>query len=218
MQCSRQYIEIRILKHYQDKKNEASLWGDRFHKEAEKFIGANCAQPGSYQLPPEMQPYAAYLAQFLCRPGKTFVEQEMGLDRHLKPTYWLGPEVWARGVIDVLTVDGAFAWVDDHKTGKNRKVDMQQLIIFALLTFYHYPEVMTVYCTFHWVQYGFDDTAKDTRVFTRAQIPELWETLMPKLIKFKEAFAAGVFPPNPSGLCKAHCAVESCEYYQKGRR
>ena len=218
LQCSRQYIEIRVLKHYQDKKNEASLWGDRFHKMAEQFIGYYYTWGTADKLPPEMLPYAAYLAQFLGRPGKTFVEQEMGLDMKLKPTHWLGPDVWMRGVIDVLSVDGAVAQVDDHKTGKNRKVDMQQLIIFAILVFYHYPEVQTVHTAFHWVQYGFDETAKDRRTFTRDQLPAMWETLLPKLQKYRDAFAIGVFPPNPSGLCKAHCAVESCEFHGKGRR
>lgn len=27
---------------------------------------------------------------------------------------------------------------------------------------------------------------------------------------------AGIFPPKPSGLCKKHCPVETCEYYTTG--
>lgn len=219
--CPRQYEEIKVLRNYQDLKNDASLWGDRFHTLAEKYIEAKIAAEQSavsadapVTLPHEMQPYQKYLDQFVHRPGDTLVEQQYALNAQLKPCEFLGADVWARGIIDVLTIAGREAWVDDHKTGK-RKKDMQQLIIFALLTFYHHPEVQTCYTAFHWVAVGF---AKDTETFHRHQIPELWATLVPKLKDYSHAFHAGVFPPKPSGLCKKHCAVDSCEYFGRGAR
>ena len=96
--------------------------------------------------------------------------------------------VAGRAVIDVLCINGAVAHVDDHKTGKNRKKDMQQLIIFALMVFYHHPEVNAVHTAFHWVQHGFDEAGKDRETFYRHQIPDLWETLVPKLQRYKAAF------------------------------
>lgn len=222
--CARQYEEIKVLRNYQDQKNDASVWGDRFHTQAENYIGncilgksGRCPLGGSH-LPAEMEQYRKYLDQFVLRPGRTLVEQELGLNAHLQPCDFLGPDVWMRGIIDVLTIEGREALVDDHKTGK-RKKDPQQLIIFALLTFYHYPEVDTVHTAFHWVAVPDPVTgyAKDSETYHRHQIDALWAMLLPKLRDYAKAFHSGVFPPNPSGLCKKHCAVDSCEYHGRGR-
>ncbi len=207
--CPRQYEEIKVLHNFQDQKNEASLWGDEFHTAAEKYLKGG-------PLPANMSQYKNYLDAFVIRakPGVLLAEQKYGLDVGLHPCDFMGDDVWARGIIDVLTLIGPTAYVDDHKTGKNRKKDMQQLIIFALLTFYHHPEITTAHTCFHWLQLG----AKDPETFYRHQIPEMWATLIPKLQGYKQAFDRGIFPAKPSGLCKRHCAVETCEYWGSGRR
>lgn len=214
--CERQYEELKVLRNFQDEKNPASIWGDDVHTAMEKFIKLGVASPGLVEgtMPVNMRQYEPYLLAFLARPGRTLAEQEYGLDINLRPCAFLGPDVWMRGIIDVLTLDGSIAWVDDHKTGKNRKKDMQQLIIFALLTFYHHPEINTAHCAFHWLQLD----AVDRETFYRHQIPELWATLIPKLQRYKMAFDLGVFRAKPSGLCKKHCAVSTCEYWGSGRR
>lgn len=217
-QCPRQYEEIKVLRHFQEQKNDASLWGDRFHKVSEKFIDGVVNGRPYEPLSAEMLPYSGYLAQFIGRPGRTYVEQKYSLDGRLQPCDFFAPNVWCRAVIDVLCINGAVAHVDDHKTGKNRKKDMQQLIIFALMVFYHHPEVNAVHTAFHWVQHGFDEAGKDRETFYRHQIPDLWETLVPKLQRYKAAFDAGIFPPKSSGLCKKHCAVSTCEYWGGARR
>jgi PD-(D/E)XK nuclease superfamily len=213
--CARQYEEIKVLRNYQDAKNAASLWGDKFHKIAEGYIGAKVAS-GQAVLTSDTEQYRAYLDKFAARPGRTLVEQEYGLDIQLRPCAFLGPDVWMRGVIDVLNIDGTVANVDDHKTGKNRKKDQQQLIIFALLTFYHHPEVMCCHTAFHWLQFGPD--AVDRETYYRHDMGWMWDTLVPKLRDYRDAFHRGVFPAKPSGLCKKHCAVDSCEYFGRGPR
>lgn len=206
--CPRQYEELKVLRNFQDTKNAASTWGDEFHTAAEKFL------LGTDPLPVNMERYRPYLQSYLDRKGTILPEQELGLDKALAPHPFHGPDVWGRGIVDVLTLDGTVAYVDDHKTGKNRKKDMQQLIIFSLLTFYHHPQINTCHVAFHWLQLD----AKDVETFYRHQIPELWATLVPKLQRYKRAFDAGIFPPKPSGLCKNHCAVETCEYWGRSRR
>ena len=214
--CPRQYEEIKVLRNYQDQKNDASIWGDEFHTAAEQYIKARVANEGLMMpvLPTNMCQYAVYLEKFAKRPGTTLVEQEYGLDEKLQPCEFLGPNVWMRGIIDVLNIQGTAAHVDDHKTGK-RKKDPQQLIIFALLTFYHHPEVTCVHTNFHWVAFG---GATDGETYYRHQIPALWAELLPKLKDYRDAFHRGVFPPRPSGLCKKHCAVDTCEYFGRGPR
>jgi hypothetical protein len=201
--CPRQYEEIKVLRNFQDKKNAASVWGDNFHKHAETYLNGGV-------LHFDIWAYKDYLDKFKSRKGKLLVEQQYALDSKLQPCEFLGENVWGRGIIDVLTLDGKVAWIDDHKTGKNRKKNLQQLIIFALLVFYHHPEIQTCHCAFHWTQHDF---AQDKETFTRAQIPELWAFLLPKLKRYKGYFDMGVFPPKKSGLCGKFCAVTSCEYH-----
>lgn len=211
--CPRQYEEIKVLRNYQDQKNDASLWGDRFHREAEAYIAARVAGR-EYELPADMATYVDYLEQFVRRPGTTLVEREYGLNRQLRPCEFLGPDVWCRGIIDVLTLNDETAQVDDHKTGK-RKKDPQQLIIFSILVFYHHPQVMRCETNFRWLQEG---GAASGETYYRHDLPELWASLEPKLRKYRDAFHRGVFPAKPSGLCKKHCAVDSCEFFGRGLR
>lgn len=211
--CPRQYEEVKVLRNYQDQKNAASLWGDRFHKLAEVYIRERCAGRPA-ELSAEIAAYVDYLEQFVRRPGTTLAERQYALDRGLRPCEFLGPTVWCRGIIDVLTIDGVLAKVDDHKTGK-RKKDPQQLMIFALLVFYHHPEVMRCETNYHWLQEG---GVKDGETYHRHDVPDMWAALHDKLCAYRDAFHKGVFPPKPSGLCKRHCPVDSCEYFGRGPR
>ena len=223
MTCPHQYEQIKVLRNFQDKKNTASLWGDEVHTAFEKYLqlGPDSRELATASLPPTMHQYLPYLESYLNRAealgASLLPEQEYGLDVQLRPCAFLGPDVWCRGIVDVLTLAGDVAYVDDHKTGKNRKKDMQQLIIFALLTFYHHPHINTCHTSFRWLQHKADGSAYDAETFTRDQIPYLWNTLLPKLRLYKKAFDVGVFEPKASGLCKAHCAVDTCEYHG-GRR
>lgn len=228
--CPRQYLEIRILKHFEDTKNTAALWGDEFHKVAEQFIGSTCAKLTGCDaatrellypqvkatLPPGMEGYEQHFRAMCLRPGRTLVEQKLGLSKSVSPCGFFDKTIWSRGIIDVLNVQDDVANVDDWKTGK-RKSDPQQLVIFALMTFAHYAQVNTVHTAYHWIQEGFGPQAQTRQTFTRDQIPALWADLVPKLDRYMRAFKDGIFPPKPSGLCRKFCAVSSCEYWGKGR-
>jgi hypothetical protein len=60
------------------------------------------------------------------------------------------------------------------------------------------------------VSRGFDMTREDLRLF----IPQLYDVAS----GLQRAVRANVWPPRPSGLCKKHCGVTSCEYWGKGNR
>lgn len=211
--CARRYEEIKVLRHYQDSKNSASLWGDEFHRNAERYIADRVAGKNPRVLI-TMGKFIDYLEQFVTRPGVTVVERKYALNAQMLPCEFLGEDVWARGIIDVLTINGAAADVDDHKTGK-RKKDPQQLMIFALLVFYHHPQVMRCDTRFHWISEGY---AKDEETYHRHDIPWMWDELLPKLRDYRDAFHKGVFPPKRSGLCAKHCPVDSCEFFGRGPR
>lgn len=229
--CPRKHEQVKVLKFFAEPKNDAASWGDEFHRAAEVYIKAAAERRPIYgvdeaiagmdehtMLPKNMVQYAPYLRPFIERPGKTFAERKYALTIGLTPCGFFDKATWLRAIIDVLTLNGSVAHVDDHKTGRNRKKDMQQLIVFALATFYTHPEIDTVHTAYHWLQHGFGEDAKDREVFYRYQIPDLWMQLVPKLERYKAAFGAGIFQPKPSGLCKRHCPVNTCEYWGSGRR
>lgn len=205
--CPRQYEELKVLKHFKQMSNAASIWGDEMHKASEAYLKAD----GKEELPERFKQYKGYLDKYIAMPGKMLAEQEYAINKKLEPTGFYAADVWGRGIIDVLVLNGSHAGVFDHKTGK-RKKDMQQLIIFALLVFYHHPEVQTCDVRFEWVATG----EHDEETYYRAGIPTMWATILPKLQKYADYFHQGIFPPKPSGLCRAHCPVNTCEYWSVG--
>lgn len=95
-----------------------------------------------------------------------------------------------------------------HNTGR-RKPDDQQLQLFALLTFIHYPEVDHVRAAFVWLQTG----AMDVRRYNRAEIPHLWQDILPDVKRLEHAFATDTWVPKPSGLCRGWCPCKSCSFW-----
>lgn len=206
--CPRQFYHLRVAKDVQDSKNEAALWGDRVHKAFEARLRDGTA------LPPELGIYEGYCAAIAKQAeGKTLlVEQQYAIDRNLQPCDWFSKEVWCRGIVDVLVVNGARAKVLDHKTGK-RKPDFRQLKLFALLTFIHHPQVDTVDTAFSWIK----ERALDSEVFTRDQIPALWQEFLPDLQAYRTAFKTETWTPRESGLCRGWCPVKQCMFYKDKR-
>jgi len=68
-----------------------------------------------------------------------------------------------------VIVDGATATILDYKTG-NRKLDNDQLKLFALLGFIHFPQVDEIKTGYIWLKSG----KLDTEVYQRGQAKELW--------------------------------------------
>ena len=88
----------------------------------------------------------------------------------------MAKDVWVRGIIDIGVVGSERAYVLDWKTGKHRP-DSDQLKLFAALTFALYPWIESVVTDFIWLKAG----KFDKEVFTRAQLPEIWNDFSPRL-------------------------------------
>lgn len=205
--CPKQYYHVKVIKDVKETKYEATLWGTLFHETAEIYLTTPT------DLPPEFAQYRSYLDQFTGKPGVLRVEQELGIDRNLEPCAFDSPDVWCRGIVDVLNIADGIAMIDDHKTGK-RKPDSRQLKLFALLVFVNYPEVHTCHTTFQWVKTGEQDRA----IFRRDQMMDMWNDFLPDLKKYAHAFKTETFIERPSGLCKNHCPVKQCQFCGVGER
>jgi len=219
--CPKQYYHKRIAKDVVDVQGEAASWGDRVHKFFEYSIMNYQGLPldaiqttmvlqGRESEFLTYQPWLDFIFTIPC--DKLIAEQQLAINKQLVPCDWFAKDVWCRGIIDVLIIQGDRARALDWKTGK-RKPNSRQLKLFALLVFIHYPEVMTCKTDFLWLK----TNERDSETFTRAQEPELWQEFLPSLAKYNAAFKAEIFPPRKSGLCRGWCPVTSCEYWEPKR-
>lgn len=205
--CPRQYAEVRFYKSVKEEENEATLWGNRVHKEFEECI----SKPGR-KMPPELAMYQPIVDKILSYPGKVYAEQKLAVTNQWTPTGWFAKDTWCRGIVDVLIVDGHKARMLDFKTGK-QKDDLDQLRLFSALVFANFPHVSEIKAANLWLKnktlapkdftvtlYEFDTI---TRMYDKA------------VSVVEEACQTELFQPKQSGLCKQWCPVVSCEFNGK---
>lgn len=232
LNCPKQFYHKRIAKDVVDTQGEAALWGDRVHMwfeaqiayhtgATEQAVEALARLTGTSPelaevsaalqgLETEFGRYQGFLTSiFKNCPGQILAERQYAIDKALRPCDWFGPQVWCRGIIDVLHLNGDFAEALDWKTGK-RKPNSKQLKLFALMVFIHHPEVQTCKTEFVWLA----TMEKDEEVFHRSQEAELWQEFLPDLARYNAAFKQEMWLPRKSGLCRGWCPVTTCEFWE----
>lgn len=203
--CALQWQQTTLLKNFRSEKGPEALWGDRVHQAFHKTLAGNTP------LPDEMLTYQKWVDYVKRIEGDRYVEQKYAITRDFAPCEYFHPKVWFRGIGDVVVVNGPVAIVIDWKTGKVLD-DPVQLMLMAQLIFSHFPQVKRVIAQFVWLK--FDCTSE--QVVTRQDIADNWIGLMERVKSMQNAYETDVFPPNPSGLCRKHCPVQSCKYWGKG--
>lgn len=203
--CARQYNEVQRLKNFKGTQGPELIWGDRVHKALHKTL-----QDG-VPLPDEMLMYQGWVDKVKAGPGKLYVEQKYALTKDFRPTTYFAHDVWFRGIGDVVRVDGSVALVLDWKTGKVLD-DPVQLLLMALCIFNHFPKVQRVRSEFIWLKFD----AQSSEVFTRESIADQLVGVLDRVHAMKDAYDTDNYPPHPSGLCRKHCPVASCQYWGKG--
>ena len=225
LNCPKQYFHKRVAKDVQDVQGEAALWGDQVHQFFEASILAVRGQQAEADaiwstlklqgMDPEVsfKVYLPYLEAVLAIPHDEILpERQYAIGKDLKPCDWFSPDVWCRGIIDVLLLKGDRAYALDWKTGK-RKAGSKQLKLFALMVFLHHPEINSVKTGFVWLKEG----ASDYETYTRDQEAELWQEFVGDLARYNAAFKSDMWIPRKSGLCKGWCPVVGCEFWEPKR-
>lgn len=207
--CPRKYNEIDL------KKNPLFVepvepggpldWGNRVHQ------AMKAALEGRAPLPPEMVDYQPWVDRVLAGPGKLFVEQKYAITKDFKATQWFAPNVWFRAIGDAVRIDEIVALILDWKTGKVLN-DPIQLMLTAQAIFAHFPAVQKVRSEYVWLQ----EDCTTHEIFDRNTIHTFWPPIFERVSKLEVATVTENFPPKPSGLCKNHCPVKTCEFYKKG--
>jgi hypothetical protein len=203
--CPYQYYRIRVKKDVKDEMGEAALWGNEVHKHLDKRIGKKVP------LPARFKQYEKFAKPFDTAKGLVVSEQQLCINENMEPTSWFGKDAWCRGIIDVavLRESTGRGMAGDWKTGK-RKVDSDQLKLFAGLMFIHYPYLTQVDTAFFWLK----ENKVDKETFYREDIPDIWRHFAKKVHKIKLSYEKDKWPKNPSGLCKGWCKVTDCPFWE----
>ena len=202
-QCPKKYYHLRVIKDVKEPPTDAILYGKQFHEAAELYI--RDGKP----IPPQFSFVKNALDNLKAMEGEKLCEYEMGLTENLEPCGFKDPNVWWRGVADLVILNGKEARCLDYKTGKSAKyADTDQLELMALAMFKHFPEVERVKgALFFVVSKNF---IKDS--YHGENQDKMWARWLAEFNKLKFAYENNIWNPRPSGLCKKHCLVLECPH------
>lgn len=201
-QCPKKYYHNYVAKDVpRDQDTDALREGREAHLAFEERLRDGTPLPDKYaHHEPLMQKLAAMKGTLHC-------EYEMGLRGDMTPCEFNAPDVWARGIADVLIVDGENAKVLDYKTGKSSKyADTKQLKLMALMVFKHFPEVKKVRSGLIFV------VAKDfvPKDYVLEEAGGYWMDFLPDIKRIENAMENGVWNPAPNFTCRNYCNVKQC--------
>ena len=200
--CPRQFHGKVVLKKFPFEESDAQKWGNYVHEHFEKAVKHGCPLPADI-----WDAHQPYIDTLMNMKGEKHAELKMGLDRSLEPCdYWDKEKVFLRAGVDFLNLGDRDAYIVDYKTGKvNPK--WGQLKLNALCVFHTYPHIEAVRVTFYWTQTKAESTPQ---LFTRSQVKELWDEVIPTLKQMKESYEADLWNERKNGLCRAWCPDVEC--------
>jgi len=202
--CPKKFYHLRVAKDFKDPPNEHSIWGERVHKAFEDRI--NHGTP----LGEGMRQWEGIARKVERLPGTKYTEIKLSIDRAFQPAPW--GSSWSRGIADLLVINGEKAVVLDYKTGKRKP--SEQLALYTAYAFAHHEEVREVTSGFVWLK----ERKIDKQRFERKDLPDIWQSFLPRVSKLEKAYEREKWPAKPSGLCNGWCPVNTCEFYKEKRK
>jgi len=202
-QCPHKYYKIRIVKDIVEKQTEAVMYGLEVHKAAEDYIGKGTPVPKKYDfIVPTLDRLNKIAGEKLC-------ESKLGLKYDLSPCGFYDPEVWWRGVADLIILQDDTAYIVDYKTGKSAKyADTAQLEILSLAVFKHFPQVKRVKGGLLFVvseQFVKHD-------YHQEEQSVLWNSWITGTKQLEGALKNNVWIKKPNFTCRNFCPVLDCEH------
>ncbi len=204
--CQRRYHEVKVLKKYPFQETEATRYGNMVHEALELYV--RDGKP----IPPEYSQFKDVVDSLLKKPGRKLAEYEMALTNDLKVVDWKDPNVWVRGIADLLIVDddNLTAWVVDYKTGNDKYPDRDQLVLMSIMVFEHFPHIRKVNSALLFI-------VKNSMVkmqMMRDAKHAAWWRYRERTARLEQCFETDVWNPNQTPLCK-WCQVTGCEFNPK---
>ena len=199
--CPRQYYEIKVAQNYTVIPSEQMKYGTEVHKALEDYVKDGKELAVNYLRFKDM---VDSLKQI---PGDKYPEYEMALFRDKTPCDFADSNRWVRGIVDLLIVDGDYAFIVDYKTGSSKYPDPKQLRLMSLMAFAHFPNVNKIKAGLLFVMHG----SFVTEEYTREELDKSWAKFNGPLGRLDNSYDNNVWPPNPTPLCK-YCPVKSCDF------
>lgn len=199
--CPKRHYHVKVKKDFKETFGPEADYGKMVHKAFEDYLLKN------KKLPMDLQHHAKILDKLKAAPGEKYGEQQLAITPEYDPTGWFDNDVWSRAIIDYMLIHENKAKIFDWKTGKI-KDDFDQLKLFILFISIFRPEVDEFTAAYYWTKGKQFTTFKATR----ADLPQLWNELLPKVRKFEIAHKTTDFPAKESGLCKRYCPVLTCPH------
>jgi CRISPR/Cas system-associated exonuclease Cas4 (RecB family) len=199
--CPKKYYEIRVAQNYTVIPSEQMIYGTEVHKALEDYVKDGKELALNYL---RFKPAADALIDI---HGEKYPEYEMALFRDKTPCDFADSNRWVRGIVDLLIVDGDYAFIVDYKTGSSKYPDPKQLRLMSLMTFAHFPNVNKIKAGLLFVMHG----SFVTEEYTREELDKSWAKFNGPLGRLDNSYDNNVWPPNPTPLCK-YCPVKSCDF------
>lgn len=210
-QCPKKYYHLRVAKDVKDEPGEAADYGTAVHLAAEEYIRDGVPIPDKFAF---MRPIVEKLAAL---PGEKHCELKLGVTKAswgYDPCGFFDKEVWYRGIVDLLVIDGDRAWMIDYKTGKNAKyADMKQLDLMAGAIFVKFPQVQKIKSALLYVVSN--DLIKKTHY--RDKLDSYMGVFGDQLDRLEAAMDSGVFNAKSGPLC-GWCPVQDCAHWRPRRK
>ena len=202
--CPKQYYHTKVAKDFEKKTTHQMLYGTEVHKACEDYVRDGVRLAKNYER------FKPQLDALLEIGGTKYCEHEMALTKDQEPCAFDSDTRWVRGIVDLLIVDGADAYIVDYKTGSNRYPDPKQLKLMALMTYAHFPEVQSIKAGLLFVMHN----TFVTEEYNRKDSNKLWQNFLPELDRLQVAFENNVWFPKPGPLC-GWCPVSNCNFYRE---
>lgn len=202
--CPRQYYHTKVAKDFVKKTTQQMLYGTEVHKACEDYVRDGTPLLKNYER------FKSQLDALTVIPGTKYCEHEMALTKDREPCEFHSDTRWVRGIVDLLIVDGADAYIVDYKTGSNRYPDPKQLKLMALMTYAHFPEVQNIKAGLLFVMHN----TFVTEEYDRKDTNKLWQNFLPELDRLQISYENNMWSPKPGPLC-GWCPVSSCNFYRE---
>jgi hypothetical protein len=200
--CAYKHYMVKIAKLVAPQEFKAATDGIDVHTQAENYINDGTVFEGNYA--PKVIQIVDAMKELEAPIGS---EVKLCVTREQEPCDWRDPNAHARGVLDVLQIAGAEAYLKDWKTGRADPFS-QQLRHNSMLIFMHNPEVQKVHTEYVWLKVGYSTKLTIHREFMHQD----WERFEKRVIMMEKAVTDNKWPKNKSGLCKNYCPVTTCEH------
>jgi hypothetical protein len=179
------------------KPSEAQKHGQDVHKAMERRIAGK-------GLPAELAEFEKFAKPF---DGKSPLgEQKLGITLTGKATGFFAPDVWGRGVIDVLLMHEKTAYLVDWKTGKSKYESPFELEVHAILLHAKFPTLEKIVG-----RYIYLSEDKVSEMYDLSRTSNTWKRIGQIMRSVEADQAAGHFEKRQGPLC-GWCPVIDCEY------